>query len=89
MNQAVSAIAACVDEFESTIPTPLLDEILMCVARGPNPSGESQDSITAVPSYMCAYNVIKRCEDRLSSPIAALMNGLLNGDTRFMNDTQM
>ena len=90
MNNAVAAIAACVDEFESTIPTALLDELLMCVARGPNPQGsESADSVTAVPSYMCAYNVIKRCEDRLSFPIATLMNGLLNGDTRVMNETQI
>ena len=90
MNNAVAAIAACVDEFESTIPTPLLDELLMCVARGPNPQGsDSTESVTAVPSYMCAYNVIKRCEDRLSFPIASLMNGLLNGDTRVMNETQI
>ena len=38
---------------------------------------------------MCAYNVIKRCEDRLSTPVAMLMNGLLDGNTTVMNDTQI
>ena len=88
MNHAVSAIAACIDEFDSTIPTAILDEVLLCVARGPN-GGAEEDETSATPSYMCAYNVIKRCEERLSTPVAMLMNGLLDGNTTVMNDTQI
>jgi hypothetical protein len=95
MTNAVSAIAACVDEFDSTIPTALLDELLICIAKGPTGGETPADSVAAnpssasIPSYMCAYNVIKRCEDRLSTPIANLLNGLLNNDTRYMSETQI
>ncbi|GMH77710.1 hypothetical protein TrLO_g15830, partial [Triparma laevis f. longispina] len=89
MNHAVSAIAACIDEFDSTIPTAILDEVLLCVARGPSADANTEDNTTATPAYMCAYNVIKRCEDRLSTPVAMLMNGLLDGNTQIMNDTQI
>ena len=43
MNHAVSAIAACIDEFDSTIPTAILDEVLLCVARGPNGGAEEDE----------------------------------------------
>ncbi|GMH91678.1 hypothetical protein TrVE_jg10794 [Triparma verrucosa] len=89
MNHAVSAIAACIDEFDSTIPTAILDEVLLCVARGPSADANAENNATATPAYMCAYNVIKRCEDRLSTPVAMLMNGLLDGNTQIMNDTQI
>jgi len=92
MTNAVTAVAACVDEFDATIPTALLDELLICIARGPNPStdlAEANVTPASTPSYMCAYNVIKRCEDRLSTPIANLINGLLNNDSRYTSETQI
>jgi len=83
MNFCVTAIAACVDEFDATIPTFILDELLLCISKGPTgPTSSSSGTPSTLPSYLCAYNVLKRCEDRLSSPIASLLNGLLNSDSR-------
>lgn len=92
MNYSVMAISACVDEFDATIPTFVLDVLLLPISKGPTgPSTSKAASATPspLPSYLTCYNVLRRCEDRLSSPIASLLNGLLSSDTRIINDTEV
>ncbi len=110
---AVSAISACVDEFYSTVPIPILDEILKCVGAGPviyvtNPAfteashalsqakkrGKKIEKKKLPPpqiqqtnqSYIVACGVIKKTIDKISTPVASLLNGILNGDTNVMSN---
>ena len=41
------------------------------------------------PSYMVAAAIIKRCVDRVSTPIANFLNGLLNGDPATLEQTNI
>lgn len=41
------------------------------------------------PSYLVAAKVLRRTEDKISSPIAALLNGLLTGDSHVMGQTSL
>ncbi len=34
-DHAVIAVSACLDEFEGTLPIPVMDEVLMCIGAGP------------------------------------------------------
>lgn len=40
-------------------------------------------------SYRVAASVIRRCEDRISTPIATLLNGLWNGDAHITDQTNL
>ncbi|KAL3823061.1 hypothetical protein ACHAXA_011113 [Cyclostephanos tholiformis] len=112
---ASSAVAACLEEFVGGIPHQVLEELLLCVGRGPvvwvtNPAfagtapGRAADASTgttvALPpppariqqtnaSYMVAARVLRRAEDKISSPIAALLNGLLEGDAGIVGRTSL
>jgi hypothetical protein len=54
---------------------------------------EGEDDVSSMPppqiqqtnaSYLVAARVLRRAEDKVSSPIAALLNGLLAGDSKIM-----
>mmetsp|Transcript_210 Transcript_210/g.393 ORF Transcript_210/g.393 Transcript_210/m.393 type:complete len:1914 (-) Transcript_210:1028-6769(-) len=118
------AVAACIEEFEGSVPIALLEELLTCVGQGPvvwvtNPafaggkkrkspgsSGKKKGRGSACkeegeealpppqiqqtnPSYLVAAKVLRRTEDKISSPIAALLNGLLTGDPNIMDKTSL
>ncbi len=105
-------ICGCLDEFNEGImlPIPLLDEILLCIGKGPrvlvfNPqkAAAQQESVQKShkrqlpahqveqinPSYMVASSIIRSSVDRLSTPIAALLNGLLNNDSRLVSESSL
>ena len=86
------------------LPVPLLDELLVCVGQGPtvlvtNPQKalerKSKKKLPphqveqTNPSYMVASSVIRKTVDRLSTPIATLLNGLLNNDTRMVSESSI
>jgi len=104
------AVAACIEEFDGSVPVQVLDEILVFVGAGPiqwvtNPAAVRAAAAVALakkkrqpppfpqsemppaqiqqtnPQYLVAAKIIRRTEDKISSPIAALLNGLLGGDT--------
>lgn len=112
------------EEFDGTVPVPILDEILLCIGAGPviqvtNPAfieataalaaaGKNRwkkekktvhvRSGTKLPprtiqqtnqSYMVASQVMRRTEDRISTPTASLLNGILNGDTSVTEQTNI
>jgi len=114
------AVAACIEEFEGSVPVPVLEEILTCVGDGPvvwvtNPayaqhkrkrtprsssggSKNAKDKESTLPpqqiqqtnpSYLVAAKVLRRTEDKISSPIAALLNGLLTGDPNVVERTSL
>lgn len=104
--RAQATICGCLEEFHDgiTLPTPLLDEILICVGQGPrvlviNPqkaaAQPSRKNLPAHqveqtnPSYLVASSVIRGSVDRLSTPIAALLNGLLNNDVRLVSESSI
>jgi hypothetical protein len=110
---AVTAITACIGEFEHTIPICILDVLLSCISRGPKVwvhpavrqlvNGEivsannkaakrnntAQSTTAAAPqlekvdniSYRIAAKVIETTKDKCSTPIATLLNGILNGES--------
>jgi hypothetical protein len=41
------------------------------------------------PAYIVAASVVRKSVDRLSTPIATLLNGLLNGDPRIMEESDL
>jgi hypothetical protein len=114
---AISAICACVEEFEVTIPYSILDEILLCIGTGPvvmvtnpdfvkmsaalanrNGRRSSGDKKKMPPmhikqtnqSYYVAKEVIQMTEDKgISTPIANLLKGLLEGDSKVMEQTNI
>jgi hypothetical protein len=115
-SNGVSAICACIDEFDSGIPISLLDEILGCISMGPvvfvtNPAfveasaavaqakkkGKQVEAIKLPPtqiqqtnhSYMVAAAVIRKTEDRISTSIAYLLNGLLTLDSNILKRTNI
>jgi len=113
-SHAVSAVVACLDEFDTNIPIPVLDEILICVAQGSvvyvtNPAAveaaakyakkkKTKDDNEKMPplqiqqtnpSYMVAASIIRRTVDRISTPIAYFLNGLLNGDPNVVSKTSI
>lgn len=94
---AESAVAACVEEFEGNIPNPVLDELLMPVGSGPvtyvidpkskeNPPAQIQQTN---PSYLVAAKVLRKTEDKISSPIANLLNGIFSGDPKTLQSTSL
>lgn len=104
---AVKAISACLEEFDSTLPIPVLDEILQPIAAGPllmvtNPAAVEAAALNAKskkkmkmpplqiqqknPSYLVAAAIVRRTVDRLSTPMAAFLNGLWNGDATIVSN---
>jgi sister-chromatid-cohesion protein PDS5 len=94
---AESAVAACVEEFEGNIPNPVLDELLLPVGSGPvtyvidpkskeNPPAQIQQTN---PSYLVAAKVLRKTEDKISSPIANLLNGIFSGDPKTLESTSL
>eukprot|EP00536_Pseudo-nitzschia_multiseries_P010407 jgi/Psemu1/203285/e_gw1.318.53.1 len=78
-------LTSCVEEFfESTIlPVPILDELLVCIGQGPKVLAPGVVYVQQNnPSYMVASAVVRASVDRLSTPIASLLNGLINSDPR-------
>lgn len=104
-----ATICGCFEEFHDgiTLPTALLDEVLLCIGQGPrvlvvNPqkAAAAQRSKKAPqlpahqveqpnPSFLVASSIIRSSVDRLSTPIAALLNGLLNNDTRLVSESSI
>lgn len=106
-------ISGCLEEYGEgvLVPTPLLDELLICVGQGPtvlitNPSkaaevakqqkiGRRMKSLPPYqveqenPSYIVASAIIRKTVDRLSTPIANLLNGLLNTDPRVVVESSI
>ena len=35
LEHCVAAVSACIEEFDNTVPVPVLDNILLCVGAGP------------------------------------------------------
>lgn len=94
---AEAAVAACVEEFEGNIPNPVLDELLLPVGSGPvtyvidpkskeNPPAQIQQTN---PSYLVAAKVLRKTEDKISSPIANLLNGIFCGDPKTLESTSL
>ena len=117
-SHAELAIVACLEEFEGGVPYRVLEELLVCVGRGPvvwvtNPAFAGGTTTTAAPlssaaasssaalalppariqvtnaAYLVAARVLRRAEDKISSPIAALLNGLLAGDPSIVGSTTL
>jgi len=94
---AESAVAACVEEFEGNIPNAVLDELLMPIGGGPvtyvidpkskeNPPAQIQQTN---PAYLVAAKVLRKTEDKISSPIANLLNGIFSGDPKTLESTSL
>lgn len=94
---AESAVTACVEEFEGNIPNPVLDELLLPIGSGPvtyitdpkskeNPPAQIQQTN---PSYLVAAKVLRKTEDKISSPIAQLLNGIFSGDPNTLESTSL
>eukprot|EP00574_Skeletonema_japonicum_P008396 CAMPEP_0201719072 /NCGR_PEP_ID=MMETSP0593-20130828/4392_1 /ASSEMBLY_ACC=CAM_ASM_000672 /TAXON_ID=267983 /ORGANISM="Skeletonema japonicum, Strain CCMP2506" /LENGTH=1727 /DNA_ID=CAMNT_0048209463 /DNA_START=14 /DNA_END=5197 /DNA_ORIENTATION=+ len=94
---AESAVAACVEEFEGNIPNAVLDELLLPVGGGPvtyvidpkskeNPPAQIQQTN---PSYLVAAKVLRKTEDKVSTPIANLLNGIFSGDPKTLESTSL
>jgi hypothetical protein len=102
---AENAIVSCLEEFQSTIPTGVLDELLLAIGSGPVcwvpnpeyaravakkkkelPEKEVQQTNCA---YLIAARVIRRAEDKVSSPVAGLLNGLLGGEESVVNESRI
>ena len=112
---AEAAVAACIEEFEGSVPVPVVEELLTCVGAGPratvpnpeyarlvaeaggsggkgrgkgkkgNKGGKKEEPIpkdvqVENTSYLVAARVVRRTEDKISTPIANLLNGVLTGD---------
>ncbi|EED91434.1 hypothetical protein THAPSDRAFT_262697, partial [Thalassiosira pseudonana CCMP1335] len=75
------AISACIEEFEGVIPICVLDELLVTM-----PPSQIQQTNT---SYLVAAKVVRKTEDKISSPIAGLLNGLLGGDPYVVDQTSI
>ena len=121
-SHAELAVSACLEEFEGSVPLPILEEVLTCVGCGPvvwvtnpafaalkkskrspggssgkkgNKKGDNEGLLPPPqiqqtnPSYLVAAKVLRRTEDKISSPIAALLNGLLTGDPNVMDKTTL
>jgi sister chromatid cohesion protein PDS5 len=93
-------LCGCLEEFHDGImlPVPLLDELLMCIGQGScvlvvNPAKTIHKNIPlleqANPSFRVASSVIRSSVERLATPIAALLNGLLNTDSRLMEESSI
>ncbi len=94
---AESAVAACVEEFEGNIPNAVLDELLLPIGGGPvtyvidpkskeNPPAQIQQTN---PSYLVAAKVLRKTEDKVSTPIANLLNGIFSGDPKTLESTSL
>ena len=111
---AENAIAACLEEFETSIPVRVMDEVLLAVGQGPvvyvaNPeytkavakkkksARESNGSDNLPPkeiqqtncAYLVAAKVIRKVEDKISSPMAAQLNGLLGGEESVVRESSI
>jgi sister-chromatid-cohesion protein PDS5 len=91
-------LCGCLEEFHDGImlPIPLIDELLVCVGQGsrvlvvnPNKALHKNQPLVEQtnPSFLVASSVIRSSVDRLATPIAALLNGLLNTDPRLMEES--
>jgi sister-chromatid-cohesion protein PDS5 len=88
---AVLSVVAILDEYNNNvlpIPLPLLDEILFCIGQGPtvqvaNPNYSKTNKLAMMdqpnPAYATASAVIKATLNRTATPVANLLNGLLQG----------
>ena len=93
-SQFVQALSACLDEYHpTTMPVPVLDELLLCLAAGPTvlltdpnaikkaKKGQPLPQIAVEnPSYTAAAKLIQQHASRLVTPVATLLSGLLQGD---------
>ena len=88
-------LCGCLEEYNDgiTLPVPLLDELLVCIGQGSrvlvvNPAKALNKHQPLVeqsnPSFLVASSVIRSSVDRLATPIAAHLNGLLNTDPRLI-----
>ena len=118
---AEAAVAACIEEFEGSVPIPVVEELLTCIGAGPkatvpNPeyarlvaeaggsgskgkkgkTGKGKEGEKELPpkdvqventSYLVAARIVRRTEDKISTPIANLLNGVLTGDPYVMERT--
>jgi len=93
-------LSGCLEEFQDgmMLPVPLLDELLVCVGQGPrilviNPANAHRKNPAMLeqtnPSFLVASSVIQSSVDRLATPIAAIINGLLNNDSRLMEESNI
>ncbi|EJK75769.1 hypothetical protein THAOC_02497 [Thalassiosira oceanica] len=120
MGHAEAAVAACIEEFEGSVPIPVVEELLTCIGAGPkatvpNPEyarlvaeaggsgskgrkgkGGGKDGNKELPpkdvqvdntSYLVAARIVRKTEDKISTPIANLLNGVLTGDPYVMERT--
>ena len=91
MQRIVTSIIACLDEYDRgaaiAVPIPVLDVILLAICAGPT-RVELKQGTSAVPvptqvpnaSYAAAASVIRRTQNQTATPIAELINSILNGD---------
>jgi hypothetical protein len=107
---AQKTISGCLEEYYEgyMIPTPLIDELLICIGQGPlvlvtNPAKAAEAAKRKKnskklpphqveqenPAYVVATAVVRKTVDRLSTPIANLLNGLLNADRRIVDESSI
>ena len=102
---AENSIVSCLEEFESVIPIGVLDELLLAIGQGPILYVHNPEYSKAVAkkkkelppkevqqtncAYLVAAKVIRKAEDKISSPMAALLNGLLGGDDVIVRETSI
>lgn len=103
-------LTSCLEEYHmsSSVPIPLLDELLLCIAQGPtqwvtkvrkeeSKSSSGKKKVTARPvqveqanpSFTVAAHVLKTSANRISTSIAQLLNGILNGAPHIVDQTQL
>ena len=92
-------LCGCLEEFNDgiTLPVPLIDELLVCVGQGSRvlvvnpaktPLNKNQPLVEQTnPSFLVASSIIRSSVDRLATPIAAHLNGLLNTDPRLIEES--
>ena len=95
------SVVVCLDEYlqtETTIPIPvaILDELLLAIGQGPTVTVtklQANQMPKAVPepnpTYRAAASVIRSQINRLASPLAHLINGLLNADALVMEQSSI
>lgn len=92
------AVAVCLEYYANHhIPIKLLEELLLAIGQGPSQpvtrlvERKGKMIPTSVPEFNPTYRVaamiIRKQADRLATPLASLLNALVNGDTMVMEQT--
>jgi hypothetical protein len=91
---AQQSVVAVLDEYVTT-PVFILDELLTFIGQGPtilvaNPAAQSKPQKGEPrpprqieepnPSYLASAGIIRKCINKLASPVANLLNGILSND---------